>query len=142
MRSREQIIWDFVQEWLKKAELDLKAAKILLDAEGDDYFTCAFHCQQAAEKFLKSYLVRHQVEFRKAHDLDELLKLTDSVDPHLRDEVGSCIWLTPYGVEFRYPGEYPVVDHNTAEKAYKESETVKGGVMKRLGEYFSKGRPG
>ena len=37
MRNREQVIWDFVEQWLKKAESDLKAAKVLLDAEMDDY---------------------------------------------------------------------------------------------------------
>jgi HEPN domain-containing protein len=141
MRGREQVVWDFVQQWLKKAESDIRAAKILLDTEVDDYFSCAFHSQQAAEKFLKAYLVRHQVEFRKTHDLDELLNLTDSIDSSLRQKIGSFAWLTPYGVEFRYPGEYPVVDHNTAERAYKESELVKGAVMKRLENYLSKGRP-
>ena len=74
MRNREQVVWDFVQQWLKKAELDLKTARILLKAEMDDYFPCAFHAQQAAEKLVKAHLVRHQVEFRKTHDLDELLK--------------------------------------------------------------------
>ncbi|KPL05397.1 MAG: DNA-binding protein [candidate division Zixibacteria bacterium SM1_73] len=141
MRNREQVIWDFVQQWLKKGESDLKAAKILLGTEVDDYFSCAFHSQQAAEKFLKAFLVCHQIEFRKTHDLDELLNLTDSADSSLRQEIGSCVWLSPYGVEFRYPGEYPVVDHNTAEKAYKESELVRQAVMKRLEEFLSKGRP-
>lgn len=141
MRSREQVVWDFVQQWLKKAESDLKTSKILLDAEVDDYFPCAFHSQPAAEKFLKAYLVRHQVEFRKTHDLDELLNLTDSINPSLRGEIGSCVWLTPYGVEFRYPGECPVVNHKTAENAYKESQEVKEAVMKKLKDYLSKGRP-
>jgi HEPN domain-containing protein len=141
MRNREQVVWDFVQQWLKKAESDLKSAKILLDTEVDDYFSCAFHSQQAAEKFLKAYLVRHQVEFRKTHDLDELLNLTDSKDPSLRQEIGSCVWLSPYGVEFRYPGEYPEVDHNTAERAYKEAHLVKEAVMKRLEDYLSKDGP-
>ena len=90
---------------------------------------------------MKAYLVRHQVEFRKTHDLEELLNLTDSVDPSLSYEIASCVWLTPYGVEFRYPGEYPVVDQNTAQRAYKESECVKEAVMKRLDDYLSKGRP-
>jgi HEPN domain-containing protein len=141
MRSHEQVIWDFVQQWLKKAESDLQTARVLLDTEVDDYFPCAFHSQQAAEKFLKAYLVRHQLEFRKTHDLDELLTLTDTIDPSLRHEIGSCVWLTPYGVEFRYPGEYPVVDHSTARRAYEGLEIVKEGVMKRLDNYLSKGRP-
>ena len=38
MRSHEQVIWDFVEQWFKKAESDLKSARILLDADVDDYF--------------------------------------------------------------------------------------------------------
>lgn len=141
MRSHEQVVWDFVQQWLKKADSDLKSAKILLDAEADDYFTCAFHCQQSAEKFLKAYLVRYQIEFRKTHDLSELLNLVKTIDQSLYDEICPCVWLTPYGVEFRYPGEYPNVDHNTAQRAYEESKIVEKGIMKRLEDYLSKGMP-
>ena len=135
MRGREQVIRDFVQQWLKKAETDFKTARTLLDTETDDYYPSAFHSQQAVEKLLKAFLVRHQIEFRKTHDLDEIFNLTDTIDPSLRDEIGSCIWLTPYGVEFRYPGEYPEVDYDTAERAFIKAELVKENVMKRL-EYY------
>lgn len=32
-RTREQVIWDFVQNWLRKAESDLRAAEHLLALE-------------------------------------------------------------------------------------------------------------
>ena len=48
MRSPEQVIWDFVQQWLRKAESDLESARILLNTEVNDYFPCAFHCQQGS----------------------------------------------------------------------------------------------
>lgn len=51
-RNREQVIWAFVQDWIRKAGGDLKAAEHLLGLEQEDYFTAAFHAQQAAEKFL------------------------------------------------------------------------------------------
>ena len=47
MRGREEVIRDFVRQWLNKAEGDLTAAEILLASETHDYFPCAFHCQQA-----------------------------------------------------------------------------------------------
>ncbi|HDH97173.1 MAG TPA: HEPN domain-containing protein [Proteobacteria bacterium] len=137
MRSREQVIRDFVQQWIGKAELDIETAKILLDAAMEDYYPCAFHCQQAAEKFLKAYLVRHQIEFRKTHDLGELLRLVGSVDTVLASALASCEWLTPYGVEFRYPGECPEVDRRTAEKAFREAEAVKRRIMEKLEDYLS-----
>jgi HEPN domain-containing protein len=124
MRSREEVIQDFVQQWLSKAEADLAAAEILVVGEMHDYFTCAFHCQQASEKFFKAYLVRHQIEFRKTHDLGQLLKSASQVEPALQEELASCEWLTPFGVEFRYLGKYPEVDQATAQNALAEAKRV------------------
>ena len=53
-RTREQVIWDFVQDWLRKAEGDLRAAEHSWDLPDRIIFTAAFHAQQAAEKFLKA----------------------------------------------------------------------------------------
>jgi HEPN domain-containing protein len=136
MRSREEIIRDFVQQWINKAETDFCAAEILAAAETHDYFTCAFHCQQASEKFLKAYLVRHQIEFRKTHDLGQLLELASQAEPALREELTSCEWLTPFGVEFRYPGEYPEVDQTTAQRALTEAKRVRQVVMEHLEPYL------
>lgn len=136
MRSREEVIRDFVEEWLSKAEADLKAAQILAAAETHDYFTCAFHCQQAAEKFLKAYLVRHQIEFRKTHDLDQLLALASQAEPALQEELASCGWLTPFGVEFRYPGDQPEVDWTMAQNALTEAKQVRQMVMEHLASYL------
>lgn len=46
-----------------------------------------------------------------------------------------------FGVEFRYLGEYPEVDHNTAGKAYTKARNIKQAVMKKLEGYLSMGRP-
>jgi HEPN domain-containing protein len=137
MRSREEVIRDFVDEWLSKAEADLTAAEILAAAETHDYFTCAFHCQQAAEKFLKAFLVRHQIEFRKTHDLDQLLALASQAEPVLQEELASCDWLTPFGVEFRYPGDQPKVDRTTARNAVAEAKRVRQAIMEYLAPYLS-----
>jgi HEPN domain-containing protein len=136
MRRREEVIRDFVQQWLEKAEGDLAAAEILAQAEIPDYFPCAFHCQQAAEKFLKAYLVYHQIEFRKTHDLARLLELASQADPGLQVDLAACDWLTPFGVEFRYPGEYPAVDHTTAQKALVETRRVKLTVLEAVVPYL------
>ena len=75
MRSRDQVIWDFVQSWLAKAERDLRAAELLLGAPGELGDVVGFRSQQAVEKLIKAYLVRHQIEFPKTHDLAVLRKL-------------------------------------------------------------------
>ena len=37
MRTPEQAKWDFVQQWLSKAEQDLRAAAVILRGEFQDY---------------------------------------------------------------------------------------------------------
>ena len=64
-RTREQVIWDFVQNWLRKAETDLRAAEHLLTIDQEDCFPAAFHAQQAAEKFLKGFLSWHVPSFER-----------------------------------------------------------------------------
>lgn len=48
--------------------------------------------------------------------------------------------LTPFGVEFRYPGE-EVADLETAQQALREAKRVQTAVLQRLKEYLDRGRP-
>lgn len=139
-RTRDQVIWDFVQGWLRKAEGDLRASEVMIGADLEDWFAAAFHAQQAAEKFLKAFLVRHQIPFPKTHDLNQLLDLTVKADGSLKMESASAAMLTPFGVEFRYPGE-EVADRETAEDALREARRVREAVLKRLNDYLTQGRP-
>jgi hypothetical protein len=50
MRTPEQTKWDFVQEWLKKAQQDVRAAQMILAGDFEDYGNVGFHAQQAAER--------------------------------------------------------------------------------------------
>ena len=72
MRQPEQVVADFVRQWLKKADLDLQAERLLGAGELDDYFVSGFHVQQAVEKYIKAFLVRYQIEFPKPHDIRRL----------------------------------------------------------------------
>jgi HEPN domain-containing protein len=141
MRNREQVIWDFVQAWLAKAERDLKAAQILLAAPGEFADLVGFHCQQAVEKFIKAYLVWHQIEFPKTHDLTFLRTLVRWRDERLAEQLAFADWLTPFGVEIRYPGELPAVDRNTAERALADAQRVRHFLLESLEEYLQRGRP-
>lgn len=139
-RTREQVIWDFVQGWLRKAEGDLRAAEHLMEVMQDDYFTVAFHAQQAAEKFLKAFLVRHQIPFPKTHKIRQLLELAAQVDSSLKEKLSSADMLTPFGVEFRYPRE-EVANFETARQAIEEAKRVRMMILSHLDEYINQGRP-
>jgi HEPN domain-containing protein len=135
-RSRQQVIWDYVQEWIREAEGDLRAAAHLLSLQQEDYFVVAFHAQQAAEKFLKALLVRYQIPFPKTHDIDRLLDLLRPVVPELKDKLASSGDLTPYGVEFRYPDQ-PAVDEETARQAVETARSVRDTVIEYLRDYLA-----
>jgi HEPN domain-containing protein len=137
-RPREQVIWGFVRDWLRKAEGDLNAAELLLTVDQEDYFAAAFHAQQAAEKFLKALLVRHQVPFPKTHDIEHLLRLVSPAEPSLAQELPSAHILTPFGVEFRYPGEQ-TAKLEAAQEALEEANRVKEAVLKCLRGYLGEG---
>ncbi len=140
MRTREQAKWDFVQQWLNKAQQDLRAGEVILTGDFEDYANVGFHAQQAAEKFIKALLVRHQIEFPKTHDIAVLRMLVARVDQSLADRLAAADVLTPYGVEFRYPGE-PPLSRDQGHRALKLAEQVRDAVLAHLKSYLDAGRP-
>ena len=82
MRSPEQVNWDFVQDRLSKAEEDLLVAQELLERDRISYDPVGFHAQQAAEKFLKALLTRHQIPFPKTHSIRNIFFLYVTVWIH------------------------------------------------------------
>jgi HEPN domain-containing protein len=60
-------------EWFRKADHDLTAAHKLIE-DADILDTVCFHCQQAAEKYLKAYLIFNGIEIERTHNLNKLKK--------------------------------------------------------------------
>jgi HEPN domain-containing protein len=141
MRTHDQVVWDFVQSWLAKAEGDIAAAEHLLTLDTQDHWAAAFHAEQAGEKLLKALLVRHQIPFPKTHDIQRLLDLAEPKESTIANQLRSAVMLTRFGVEFRYPGE-EVADMKTAQDAIGEAKKVQKDVLARLRGYLDKGRPG
>jgi len=128
----EEVREEFVRQWLRKAEEDLNAAKSLLPHGETFLSTICFHSQQAAEKYLKAFLIRHQVEFPKTHDLGELLDLIDPIDRGLSEALRDTVALTNYGVDVRYPSDSPSVAISDAPKAVELAEKVRKMVLALL----------
>lgn len=92
------------REWVRKAEGDYRL--VVQIAKGSEPFhdQLCFHCQQAAEKYLKGLLEELGLTIPKTHHLDDLLALL----PHhatLRAFRRGLIFLTDFAVGTRYPGE-------------------------------------
>jgi HEPN domain-containing protein len=120
-----------VRRWFEKADRDRRMAEMGLQAVPPMPDVAAFHCQQAVEKLLKSYLVWRHVEFEKTHDLRALIELCAEHDQAFfehRDEVES---LTPYAIRFRYPGP-PDPTTEEVRRALAVVEQVRSFVRDRL----------
>ena len=118
--------------WLAKAEVDLRACDGLSAPGIELWEAVAFHSQQAVEKALKALLVWHQVEFPKTHDIQRLLELLAGTEPELAGASVGAAELTPYGVEYRYPGEYPPVDRDSATAALLVARKACHEVARRI----------
>ncbi|OLD62664.1 MAG: hypothetical protein AUI47_11755 [Acidobacteria bacterium 13_1_40CM_2_68_5] len=86
------------REWLQKAALDLRGARIDLDAKPPLLEDALYHCQQAVEKALKGLLAWHDVAFRKTHSLEELGASCEKVEPTLKAVVDAAVPLTRQGL--------------------------------------------
>ena len=110
---------DDAKEWLSFADADLGVAEHLNKTyHPKPLEIICFHCQQAAEKAVKSIIVLNgsQGGIPKKHDLFLLLnqiKNMVSIDEKYYDYADI---LAPYGVAMRYPNEL-FLEERHAEKA-------------------------
>jgi len=132
MRPPDEIKLEFTREWSRRAENDYRTASHLFESGGEYAYGVTFHAQQTAEKYIKAFLVWHQIEFKKTHDIVLLLELAVSVASELSKVLADAPELTPYGVEYRYPGDYPDVTEVEAEKAFRLATLVRDEIRKRL----------
>jgi HEPN domain-containing protein len=72
---------EIIQEWVRKANEDFKFALVNYEERKQFFAQICFHFQQAAEKYLKAYIIANDLDFRKIHDLVPLLKICISKDP-------------------------------------------------------------
>ena len=128
MRSLEVIIESLMMPWIDTAEADLGVANILA-AQSAFREAVGFHCQQAAEKYLKALLTHLQIEFRKTHDLEELLGLVATAIEPLPITAADANWLTKFGVELRYPSDAPEMLPGDEHRALDIASRVKDAVL-------------
>ncbi|GHV45062.1 hypothetical protein AGMMS49546_30090 [Spirochaetia bacterium] len=91
------------QEWIILAERDLSTALHLANTMVPvPIEIVCFHCQQAAEKYLKSFLQLHGKTPSYIHDLIELRKQCEKYESKFSEVAENCKTLTAYGVQPRY----------------------------------------
>jgi HEPN domain-containing protein len=93
-----------VRSWLIKAKHDLASARVLAASTPPLLDTAVYHCQQAAEKAVKGYLVFCDQEAERVHDIEVLIHSAMSCAQEFEEWVEVGIELTPYARLYRYPG--------------------------------------
>jgi len=114
-----------IREWFRLADQDIAYAKHGLTLHPLPLEAICFHCQQAAEKYLKGYLVSVGVtEPPKTHDLLSLCELCSEYDGAFEDIRKPCSRLSNYGVQPRYPDEI-YIDEEIMRRALLFADEIK-----------------
>ncbi len=123
---------DLVRSWLTKAQHDLASSR-KLSTDPDPYLdTAIYHCQQAAEKAIKGFLVFHDQRFQKTHDIEVLISLAIPIEAQFSSWKDVGQHPTPYSAEFRYPGEEGEPDKAEFDQAIQEAGDLYTFVLSKL----------
>ncbi|HEX4374023.1 MAG TPA: HEPN domain-containing protein [Puia sp.] len=122
------------EKWFKKAEGDLLDIKNNFSAKEIAIDTACFHVQQAAEKYMKGYLVSKGVNFPKTHDLELLLDLCVEKDLQFSQLLPEIKNLNDYAILPRYPDEMHDLTVTDAQQAHQNAVIIKDFVLKHFFE--------
>ncbi|MHB1688933.1 MAG: HEPN domain-containing protein [Ignavibacteriaceae bacterium] len=126
MVPNEEVILK-VKKWINYAEEDLRLANHSLTLEsGCPFRLTAYHAQQCAEKYLKAFLVFHQIDFPYTHSITRLLEICAEIIN--TDELTEAEILTSFAITTRYPGEDEEVTKEEALEAIRVADLVKGKI--------------
>jgi len=133
MNKKEEI-----QEWQKYGRNDYNTAVFLQNMTPPPLEIICHHCQQAAEKYLKSYLISQNEPVIKTHDLSFLAEICFKIDSEFESIIQSCEELTDFSISTRYPSN---IEINLADmkKAILDCEKVIQFVEKKI-KFLSDGK--
>ena len=120
--------------WMIKAWRDLETARRVRDGEPPFFDVAVYHCQQAAEKAVKAFLVHHGKSYEKTHDIEVLIDLASEIAPAFSQLADAADALTPYASRFRYPNATFAIEPQPAEfdEALQHAEGIYEFVLKSL----------
>jgi len=122
---------EYLQHWLFRADEDMDVLNNLVKSGASKYTsTICFHAHQAVEKYLKAFLVYHDVNFPRTHDLDFLLIECQKIDENAFDI--NLKSLTDYGVSVRYPDDFFIPDITETLEYQEIANNIKNIVKERV----------
>ncbi len=118
-------------EWVRKAEADLLLAVRVSAQKPRLNDAICFHCQQAAEKYLKALLCERTLSIPRTHDLGNLLLQLLPTDSGLAKHRRRFARLTEFAVDYRYPGIH--ASTRQAQSAIRTTTLVRDDLRSCLG---------
>ena len=116
--------------WFRKAQGDLRAARVDLADDPPLVEDALFHCQQAVEKALKGFLTWHDQPFRKTHSLVELGMQCADLEPSIEALLREAARLSEYATKYRYPGEAIAVVEEASQALLLAEEVVEQALAR------------
>jgi HEPN domain-containing protein len=117
-----------LRQWVRKAEHNLEAAsRIMAVEEGCPFDTVCFHCQQAAEKYLKCLLTYLGIQAPRTHDLKALAALIPA-ERRFPVRVEDLAGLNPYAIDVRYADDWREPQLSDAKRALELAANVRAAV--------------
>jgi HEPN domain-containing protein len=99
-----------VREWFRMADNDFDSAMLLNEAVRRHYEIICYHCAQSVEKYLKGYLIYHDVIPQKTHDLIVLNNHCKEMDGDFANIRFECAILIRFSNDIRYPNQYETTE--------------------------------
>lgn len=119
---------EYIKNWLFRANEDIAVINNLINAGTENYTsTICFHAQQASEKFFKAFLINHDVDFPRTHDLDFLLLKCQKINKEAFKDF-DLKNLTEFGVSVRYPDDFYIPSVTEALEYHQIAEEIKSIV--------------
>lgn len=117
------------KEWVEKAEVFIKEAERHLEL--GIYWLSCFEAQQAAELYLKAFIVKLTGTHPYTHDIVELLEVARELGLNVPEELivyGDA--LTPHYTLARYPGRKPLeYNRDRARRCINQARAIINWVL-------------
>lgn len=120
---------EIVKQWIEKGDHDLGTAQVTFLYLPQYRDTIAFHCQQAAEKYLKGFLIFLDIPFQKRHSLNYLLGLISKKIEVTNNIYDNASILEDFAVEIRYPDTVLELSNEDILQAFSISKFIRGYVL-------------
>ena len=101
-----------ILEWFRFADMDLALAEYVVSMHPQPLESICYHCQQAAEKYLKGFLLAKGMMPPRTHECQQLCDMCVAIDPAFEELDDACETLTQYGVQPRYPHKMEIETHH------------------------------